>query len=316
VNTLGDMTVNSSTIFLVSRSPGSVLGFGGLTETDTGLDFVVGGFYNFLTSPVGGPATFAGVDGSRQIPQLFGYPFQAYGPVEANTLELGGQILDLKASGPSNTNIASAIAAAVPREETEVPTAASFSEALKRALERLGIFARDPSPNERVDSLGGTVAYDDTQRGLRSGGAAFQVVTRRLSGTIALDAVERYKSLFWEDVMDPETGATEKSLAQNIRSSFEDSLSSYMKANNITQKSEVDGVAWREFVKAAPDMAEAEKLASDLQELFALIGQLGLTPEEFRVSKTTLMKNIMPGGVRFAQMERFIHGGTDDEVEP
>ncbi|MHC5114507.1 MAG: beta strand repeat-containing protein [Planctomycetota bacterium] len=170
INTLGDLIVTASAIQLLGRPAGPVTGE---SLPDRGLDFVAGGRFFFSSIPVvvgGGVAQFANplADGDA-LGTLRGYIMRAFGPVTSEMIlpttgANAGTYLDLRAKGPSNTNIGEVFATVIPPDTQQadvnqhVPLPSSIRDILAQSM---NVPARVLGPQELAELVVGRAVYLD-----------------------------------------------------------------------------------------------------------------------------------------------------------
>ncbi|MCP3903797.1 MAG: hypothetical protein GY715_09195 [Planctomycetes bacterium] len=170
INTLGDLIVTANSIQLLSRQAGNITGD---TLPDRGLDFVAGGKFFFSAIPTvvgGGIVQFANplADGDA-LGTLRTYIMRAFGPVTSSMIfpttgDNAGVYLDLRAKGPSNTNIGEAFASVIPPDTQQadvnqnVPLPATIRDILAQSM---NIPARVLGPQELAELVVGRSIYLD-----------------------------------------------------------------------------------------------------------------------------------------------------------
>lgn len=317
VAALGDFTVNSPDIRLLRRAPGTLsardpsrlTGTGvRVNDVDNGVDYVAGGIFRFTSTPVavgeGANPQFGNSSGVRDAAgALNAFIFQTFSDFNRALIDVGNPIItqDLKSSGPSDTNFATALAGAIPREsrendvsQIETINAASFSE-----LEQLGVFPRDLSDEERVAGLIGWSTYDDYPETGAPTEADFRTAVNRLPGPEATGVLARHQKIFYKSNVDPQTGeARAESLAPEIKKTFEESIKRFRaQAGTAAATERVDPVALREYIERAPEESASLAHARQLQGLLRDIELLGLTSRELRKCKSAVLRLVRPNGL-------------------
>ncbi|MCC6972026.1 MAG: filamentous hemagglutinin N-terminal domain-containing protein [Phycisphaerales bacterium] len=330
VTTLGDMNINAPAITLRSRTGGTVLSqfvSGGvpLTAQDGGLDFVAGGRIVFGVAPSGfaryavtDPATDIDLKGGSGsvapfeggLTEALFAPKASAGGDPANTAtEL--LALDMRSEG-SIDNPASALASALPSDQSlGVPNqSVSLSTAIKDLLAQIGISVKDASSfDESVNAAAGLALYNDWPQTTRASvdDASYQVSVNRLSRD-RIDAVlNAYFDLFGTDAAARNDRIAE---AQII-------LSKAMEAYVGTiGDHEPDGLGFRAFIEATPEQEPALKVLNGLNKLFNAIDQLGLSPVEARVPRTTISNQFNDVGLSKEQFWAAVTGKPVAEPAP
>lgn len=330
VTTLGDLNVNAPAITLRVRTGSSVLSqfvSGGvpLTAQDGGLDFVAGGRIVFGVAPSGfaryavtDPATDIDIKGgSGSIAPFEGgltealfAPKASAGGDPANTSsEL--LALDMRSEG-SIDNPASALASALPSDQSlGVPSqSVSLSTAVKDLLAQIGISVKDASSfDEAVNAAAGMALYNDWPQTTRASvdDSSYQVSVNRLSRD-RIDAVlNAYFDLFGTDAAARNDRIAE---AQIILSK---AMEKYV--DTIGDR-EPDGLGLRAFVETTPEQEPALKILNGLNKLFAAIDQLGLSPVEARVPRTTISNQFNDVGLSKEQFWAAVTGKPVAEPAP
>lgn len=312
---LGNMTVTSPDIRLVTRQPGTLsardpnqtTGTGvRVNDRDRGLDFVAGGRFNFSSRPVAigdGPApSFGSATGERDVGnQLSGFIFQTYQGFFNALIDVGNPIItqDLKSSGPSDTNFADALAGAIPREsrQNDVSDENTISSARFEDLEQLGVFPRDLTDEERIAGLIGWSTYDDFPETSEPSDSDFRTAVTRLPGERTAMILEMHQRLFYRTVTDPQTGETRiESRAPEIKQAFEESIKRF-RDERPGAVDRVDPVSLREYVERVPEEAESRAYARQLGELLEQLELLGLSNRELRKSKAAVLRLVRPTGL-------------------
>lgn len=301
--TLGDLTsggamnVNAGSITALLRDAGLITGSDGGAAQDNGLDFVSGGAMTFTygsatlngTGPgpfFGNPNATVGGTGS------FGAAAQSR-TVRASELTLGNQFLDLKAEGPTSTNVANVIAGAVPRESQSgnVGQDTSIGQAQKEVLQRMGIFARDASRDELLDFLIGRAIYNDLPESETFQGQN-EVAVPRLSAELVDRLVDLYDSTYFRSEIDPATGE-EVRIARDaeLKGLFSDAYQAYVMRRAAGTPT---ATGFADFLRTDPSAGEALIVAESLAELMQVLNRIGLTPVEFEGAQYTLLSSITP----------------------
>ena len=309
ITSLGDLTVNSPSISIPNRSAGRVLsrfvhGDHAVTEAEGGLDFVSGGKIFFSSAPSGfaryavadpsggniniqgGSGTFApfagGVSSALFVPKVVGTGTPGVDAPNGGTDLLA---LDLRAEGDIS-NVASAIASAIPSDQSlGVPNQnVSLSNAVRDLLLQIGISVKDSSSfDEAVNAATGLALYNDWPQTARvpADDASYKVSVNRLSKGNIDRVVSAYVDLFGEETAREDRIAEAQSVLKNAMEKYSASLGDR----------EADGLGFRAFVEASPEQADALKVLNGLNRLFAAIDQLGLSPAEVRVPRTTIYRH-------------------------
>ena len=224
INTLGNMTINSSAILILTRDGSIVRDALGNIALDQGVDFVAGGFFFFLVTPMadvaGGDVQFANVRGDGDgLGTLKPFIMRAFGAVQASDLldldmdatsATSGETIffDLRAQGPTNTNVSDALAGAIPRQ-SELEEVSSDTDldpdGMRELFERLAILVRRLGERDQdiVELLALFRLYDDSldATSVLTTGEHRILVTRLLRG-LAQDALATYNRLTINSTVD------------------------------------------------------------------------------------------------------------------
>lgn len=304
ISTLGNLAVNAPSIVINSRPGGPTLGVipgggGGqvVQDSDLGVDFVSGGTINFSTTPTvtGGftrPA-FATPDSLSISQNLSGFTVQSFGPVAEGTMHSGSNYVDLKASGPTNTNVAPALAGALPTQGQSgtVSQDTGAGRAQQEELALLGIRARTPEQRELLDNLMGVAFYFDVPPGL--GASDTPISVSRLPASIVSTTLEAYRAVFWRD------GKADPGHPSEV-------LTAAWKEYSTMAGSKADALGFRAYCESVGNQAEAVYYLNGLRDLFAKLGYLGLSAGELRVAKSAVLRAVPVQGMTTDQLEAAI----------
>lgn len=299
LNALGDITVQVSApgaaIHILKRDSGDVRTTLGGIDRDRGVDYVAGGTITFtgtiVEDNVGNRPEFANSSGSGAIGT---YSWHMYGPIDVATFS--GSTLDLRAQGPTNTNVSEALAGAAPRQQAEVPQVVGLDLALREVLELLGIYVRTLSFDELMGVLGGLGFYDDLpQWSMRVGSGAgpdpalqpwdYKISPPRISASVALRAIDSYNATFFKDGDDQTS-----EIADELQKAIDD-------YKTAAEAKAFDGTAFTEHLvevgRATGATPQALVYMAQLHGLLNRLAVLGLTPLEYANCKEALLRNIV-----------------------
>ncbi len=318
LNSIGNMTVNSPSITLLRRAGGRLLGSEGVNGRDDGLDFVSGGLINFTSVPVavgsGINPRFGTVDGGGDVSStLTGFIFQAFGSISSALINSSGdtlRTLDLRSSGPTNTNIADTIAGAIPREsrQNDVGEDITIGQAEFEQIKQLGIVPRNPTAGELVELLTGSATYDDFPRTSPPAAEDYTTVVNRLPSESVSVLLAAYDDVFnkpllddnGKPVLDDKGKAKRVSRSQEIQDALLASLRRYREA--MKQRSgEVDPSAFRAFLEQNESEAESLGYIRQLATFLNKLDRVGLTARELTQSKAIILNPVRPRGIRTVQ---------------
>jgi hypothetical protein len=302
VNTLRNMTINAERIFILTRPQGTVLGLNGVLAGDLGVDFVAGGRFRFRTTPVllgGFGVHFANPDAQGDaLGTLRNFVMQAFGAVTPDQLFEAVTILDLRAQGPTNTNVGQSIAAAIPRESELEDVAQDLAiGAIQRRelIEKLGIAARDLQRSDLIQLSGGPAVINDFRRINIINPGLPQVLVTRLQRSLAVQALATYDRLI-------SAGGDTAQIRSGLESAYDDYL---------TETGEdADPAGFADYL--------ARTGRGDVLQQLQLLGQLlrdirimGAAPKELEASIRLFDSSFRPPNIpTFAAFERSLEAAT------
>ena len=191
ITTIGNMSVNYGAVTVLLREAGDIFDpTTGVVTQDSGVDYVAGGTIDFgqivALLGTGDNPEFSLPGGDASVQSSAGaFLFKSLDTAVSDLIVSGTTILDVRADGPTNTNVAEALAGAVPQEQQAEPVVAdvALSQVALDALVDLGIVIKQPSENlyliDLPDDLAGS---SDTAR----------VSRRRLEPTLVTTLVSDY----------------------------------------------------------------------------------------------------------------------------
>ncbi len=326
ITALGDVNVNASSIALNTRLPGTILGPNNTIGLDAGLDFVSGGRFAFSVVPtrIGTRAvSFATPDGTGDANgNLVSFLFQAFGPVMPSMLNAGTApnivTLDLRAQGPTNTNVSDALAGAIPRETrfNDVGENPTVGQAQIEDLRQLGIIPRTLELPELLQLLVGWGLYNDYPAG-GPGAQGYTTAVNRLPGDQVTRLLRDYDALFNRDLVDDdgnpvldEAGKVRRvSRASEIQETLYQSVRRFLAANPGTTS--IDPVRFREFLDTNESEAQSRGYIEELAGFIRRLELIGLTERELALSKNVLLAPVRPRGITtIQQFEAVIRGSA------
>jgi len=306
----GALQVRAASITLLTRAPARVLVSTG-EEEDLGLDFVAstiaflgptgdlpiaGNLISFQTDTVLRNYTvrFATADGKANVPLYPGFSFYTlpdsyftddrliasflFGPLD-------NAYLDLRPIGFNRANVDSALPPAAPAPPESVNITYEVPAALRDDLEKLGIFARPDTELVLQPADPATPIYDATIKSDDRSPERFRVADVRISSTKALAAIRTYREIFEERTADGRVRNRVDQIQRLLTGAFID----YRRATGAS-----DPRGFRRYLEehGGPALTYLNQLRSLLQR----IGQMGLTPNEFSISRTYVLRSIrIPG---------------------
>ncbi|MHC4995892.1 MAG: beta strand repeat-containing protein, partial [Planctomycetota bacterium] len=254
-------------------------------------------------------AVIAGMQGGTLLTTVNTFTTQVYGNIETVPIiqltRTGGNgsrglVLDLTTSGVSNENGADAIAGAVPRKQIRVVQPILISTALKDALVQLGINARDLDSDELLEYLTGrSLYYDLPAEPINAADDQYTVATARIELEAATSTVAIYNSLFFSTTITPDGREERRDMTVEIADALQMAYDSY---SETSAGQPFNATAFVAHVDATPGLTQAKAVLTRLNDLFASLDNLGLTPREKQQSQFRLLENLVPDGMNAAQL--------------
>lgn len=318
---VGDLSVSAPSIVLQLRDSGPIRDvFSTQIISDTGLDFI-GRTISFSTTPVvegvGGPVTFGTESGVADTAgTLGGFLFRKFGEISRQQMVFNNAVVDVRSAGPSNTNIATTIAGAIPRDTQsgDVSQDTTVGQAQRDELTQLGVFARGLGLDELLTFLVGRSIYDDyPDRPNPSEQAGdYKVAVNRLDAKRVAELLRAYDRVFNRDAVDAEGNPVFSESGARLRQPRTEEISESLQRayqdyrGTGPNRREFDPVAFYAFLEESPEHAEALAHINGIREVFRQLSLIGLTPQEFNIAKQTLLKDVRPGILRREQLESLV----------
>ena len=344
VNVVGTIAVNAGTIDMLLRPAGSqlvpgissgVLGLHINTPGSEGVDIVANTIN--LTGrivPVGAGADYApqyaygpgGTVTGSITPISSGVHFYGVNVLPSTLLASGianGRLttyyLDLKASGPSVSNVTVAVTPIIPPPPPQFNSVVVLSSEQRQILREAGINARNTSIDNLLNLVGGKAVFNDipTSDGMiivHPTLLDYYVTTSRLPYQQTRDFIALYRDVFLAPVINPKTHQSELDKKGNViyRSKrtelhvlFRNSFSDYSK---VVGAAHATALGFRLWLEKTPSQLKA---LQTLNQLRALLGQargLGLTSVELRLSHSTILAELNPQALSERQFEETVLG--------
>ncbi|MEM1185698.1 MAG: filamentous hemagglutinin N-terminal domain-containing protein [Planctomycetota bacterium] len=309
ITALGDLVVSSPNVVLVAREAGEVFdSTNNIFTADLGTDIVAGGTITIgnitqivdLTPGANRPQ-FANPTGDPDLNSNVGQ-FTAFALTDdlvGLALADGNRTLtvDVRAEGATNTDLATVLAGATPRNdgETDIDSQAEIDAAVLATLRELGINAR---PAGEADARIGLVNLNlpedpDDQPA---------VSADRLQADVVALVIEAYRELFL---------AEREGETVNRRLEIERSITNAVDAYfDETDAQDFELERFVEFTSTSedPEVAEAVAIIADLQDLLQLVKLLGLTTRELSGPKNTLFGRVRPRDISRDDWDAIIEG--------
>lgn len=297
---LGSITVNAGAISIIER-PGALLAenlngslFINPQGPDSGVDFVAGSAITFSVAP-DGPLTGGGAiraatrDGQNMNLRDNGEILQqAFGEFGVSSLLLGNIVLDVRARGPSPTNVVEAIAGAilVDTEAGRVDPPGVIGRAAREELRQLGIEVREMPLDSLLDMLIGRALYNDLPGKPIEDRSDYLVTMNRLPEELVRSVLTRRRNLF-NPPPDFEPAAP------RIRDTLAAAWGAYAGAAGP----DASGAGFRAYLAVSEEHAQAHYYVSELGILLDELRLLGLTQVEYGIAQSRILGDITPPNV-------------------
>jgi len=295
ISALGDVSVIAPLILIQTRDAGFVLTPFGFLDDDIGVDFVTGGQFFFSTTPgvLGEAASpgFASPTGSDDAAgTLDDFSQRVFGEVSPSAIRMDEQLFDLRSLGPSNTNVAEALAGAAPRltQSGSVAEEITVGSAQREELQQLGVYARDVPQDELTQFLVGRALYQDL--GAFTDAGSHVVTVNRLSSEQVERVLSNYRRLLFTSARDPETGeAIMVDRRPEIRRTLAAVAAEYRELDEVQG---IDGAGLAKFI--ADRGGDAADDLEAIRTLLRELGLLGLSDVELSGARTILIGYVRP----------------------
>ncbi|HEY1847932.1 MAG TPA: hypothetical protein VGG37_01940, partial [Opitutaceae bacterium] len=323
----GSLQVQAASITLLTRSGGTILNSTGV-ENDLGLDFVASTI-TFL-GPNGGALPIAGnlvsyqidpaihnytvrfatATGKATVPLFPGFSFYSLPSTyfDDNQLiatflfgPLNSYYLDLRPIGYNRANVDSALPPATPPPPQFVTVSASVPSAVRDDLEKLGIFARADTELTLPPADPGTTIYDATIKSDDRSPERFQVADARISEPKARAAIKTYHEIFYERTSENH----ERNRLDEIQRLLSAAFMDFRKSSGSS-----DPRGFRNYLEEHG--GPALTYLNQLRTLLRQIGQMGLTPNEFSISRTYVLRSIRIPGLPLQALREAVEPETTD----
>jgi filamentous hemagglutinin family protein len=304
LNSLGDMTVDASSISLWARKGGSLLNADGSMSDDGGVDIIAGGSIFFSEAPsligTGNLPIFATASGGLSG-ALSGVPVASVSGLSAADFTFNGVVLDLAA--PAIGVTAADLATALGEGPGKVKDRVELEPFALRAMQRLAIYLRSLTNEELLAGTTGRELYDDSRRGGLERGGPTPTTANRLRRESVLTVLDRYAGIFIRTTEDPATGAlVEADQSGHIRDTLTQAWRAYV--DQAGNAADADG--FRAYLAGSEEHAEALAYLDGLRDLFRDMYTMGLTRLEMRTSLDAVLIPITPASMDQATFERAI----------
>ncbi|USN99057.1 MAG: filamentous hemagglutinin N-terminal domain-containing protein [Phycisphaeraceae bacterium] len=304
--TIGSMFVNYDSITIMLREAGLV--FDPTTQlaiADEATDFVSGGSMAFATivaldplAPLVQAPQFSLPGGDPTVTSNAGFfIFKSLGEPVANLIVDQGVLLDPRADGPSNTNVAEAIAGATPRQEQAQPAVAeaTLSQAALEALSQLSISVKQPGSDTYMVDLPTVNSQPNVA----------DVSRRRLEPQLVSDLVNSWRSTFVVSTVDAAGAEVTQSRRDEIKTIVGDAVAAFQNTSD-----DVTAPALIAYLRENTEsQGQALTEINHLRRIVADARQLGLTEEEMGSVKRALVRDVLPENLRAETFQDLLDTG-------
>lgn len=315
LSALGDISVQAGSITILTREGGTIVG-PQAPGSDQGVDFVAKNRIDFSTTPTLDPdglVFIATESGGGFSSTLSGISQRAFGSVDESQFFKAGTdlVLDLRAQGPTNTNVSEAIAGAAPRESQSgnVRRGTSIGGAQEDQLREIGVDPRGLDVQTLVEALVGRAVYDDLPEIPDYKPRDTRITESRLTQSVVASALQTVAEVLGENNSERRAQLKEHLL---------NAADAYLETTDEVRVT--DGVAFRRFVESSPEHADALADLQGLERLFAQLRLLALTDFELekawqQISSSITDRRLPPTYLRQAvEPDRGIASEEDPEL--
>jgi filamentous hemagglutinin family protein len=266
-----------------------------LSIDDVATDFVANGRLEIgtitqltLLTPGASNPEFAVPGGNAFVQSNAGqFLFKSLGEDVANLILSGGVFLDPRADGPSNTNVAEAIAGASPRQQDAEPvvTDVELSQEALEALNDLSIVIKTP------DDEGYLLDMPRVGEPIIAQVGEARVSRRRLEPELVVNLVDRYNTAFKESVVDENGEVRIENRRDRIVGTLGDAASEFESSNG----GDLTATGLLAFLEQNPgEQAPALGEIDRLRQIVTGARMLGLTEREVLSVKSRLIALARP----------------------
>ena len=282
LSTLGDMIVMAQEIFLLARAPGEVLTFDGRLLSDTGVDFVAGGRFFFSVAPTmdgpGAAPLFASANADADaLATLGAFRLRVISPFFAGMFKRGGTFLDLRADGPTLSQLAEALA-----DDPRGPDVGNVTEPLplsESELARLVALGIRVRPVGAAESGGG-------------GGHLYYDAPREAADPVRTVSIGRLHPDAIRDLLDRHD-ALRGPVREDLAAAWEEYAASSGAPN---------GSGFRAYLESSTDRADALAYLDRLRAVLDQLALSGLSPSEFGRAARAILDPYTPPAMERGQL--------------
>ncbi len=301
VSAFGDIFVQSPDITILTRPGGNILGPASIA-TDQGADLVALDRIEFSSTPAidGDGLVFLATQGGAGFSDtLASIPQRAFGTIGSDLFFRGTTVLDLRAQGPTNTNVSESIAGASPRESQSgnVRRNTSIGAAQEEELRKIGIDPRSLDLKSLIETLIGRSIYNDLEAS--ADGTPRNLVTEgRLTQSIVASTLQTAREVL---------GDADSDRRRELKARIALAAEMYMEKEDTAQVE--DGQAFRALIDSEPALEGARSELAGLARLFQQLRLLGLTDFELGQAWRVISDDIRPDGVSSEVLRAVIEPG-------
>ncbi len=171
------------------------------------------------------------------------------------------------------------------------------------AGEMLAMGTRDLTPDEYAQFMPGRQSYSDfLPVGIEEDAPLRPVALNRVRRADAIRVLEQYDALFLAEVTDPETGETEM---VNVSDQIRDTLT---EAWDQFQQQDLPAAEFLDWLERTPEHADALEIMRKLSQIVKQLGNVGLSPAEYRQVVRQVLRPVTPEELTFEQFQALVTG--------
>jgi len=327
---LGDINVTAGQIQIRLREGGQLFSNSGSAGSDIGTDLVAFGNINFSTAATfigsGSGATYTTGSGNTGT-NLTGVTFRAFDGVLSADLfknvgvRSGTELLavDVKSDGPTDTDLSTLLAGAIPRltGEGNLAPNARISDQLKKDLKDIiPIPLVDIDIDELVEYLLGRALYNDMPESSNASldrTSDYRITSSRLSGEFAQEVVDSWRMLMRGK---DESGNYTINREEEIKDILGHAWQTYIDDLKEEERPNANAEDFLLYLEK-PNLESAREIVEQAREFFAKLDQMGLTPFEAAAAKKfSVLGRIKPAEMPFRVLRDTISPPAADQQSP